>query len=111
MLNELKQARDSFAKARQRPPSAALPPLGSSSFANHLWLLKALEVLALVGQRVIVFGSIDPRAECLCLAAGAAQVTTVDFNRLHFAHPLLSTITVSELSAAPKDSLGFDVRS
>lgn len=39
------------------------------------------------GARVLVVGSMEPWHEALCLAFGAAKVTTVDYNRLHYAHP------------------------
>ena len=94
----------------QRHSIDELPPVGSSPRANHAWLLRAIEALAPKGQRVLIFGSIDPRVECLCLAAGAAHVTTVDYNQLSFDHPSLSTITVTELAALPPAALRFDVR-
>lgn len=87
-----------------------LPPLGISPSSGQMWLAYSLEAVGLAGLRVIIFGSMEPWAECLCLAAGAAHVTTVDYNRLHFEHPHLTTLTVADLLRAPAESLRFDVR-
>lgn len=92
---------------RELPPR--LPPVGSSGFGNSMWLVRALRALSIAGLRVVVFGSIEPREQTLCLALGAAHVTTVDFNRLSFEHPSLTTITVDELASAPAEQLGFDL--
>ncbi|KAL1524458.1 hypothetical protein AB1Y20_019352 [Prymnesium parvum] len=104
---ELAQAKSLYRSAQ--PVPSHLPPLGSSRFAKTQWLVRALAAMSLTASRVVVFGSIDPFEECLCLAAGAAHVTTVDYNRLSFEHPSLSTMTLDELSGSPPGSLQFDV--
>eukprot|EP00937_MAST-01D_sp_MAST-1D-sp2_P002807 g2807.t1 len=48
------------------------------------------------GQRVLVFGSMEPWYESLALAAGAANVTVVEYNRLTYAHDRIRTLTVAQ---------------
>ncbi|KAL3917372.1 MAG: hypothetical protein SGPRY_006431, partial [Prymnesium sp.] len=108
MREEMAHARQTYEAVRSIPVTAPLPALGSSSFAKNAWFVRALEAMAIVGLRIINFGSIDPYAECLCLAAGAAHVTTVDYNRISFDHPSITTMTVDELDDAPSKTLQFD---
>jgi hypothetical protein len=44
-----------------------------------------------------VFGSTHPWYECLLLALGASHVTTVEYNKLTYSHPLITTTTPSLL--------------
>lgn len=55
----------------------------------------------LAGKRVAVYGSMEPWYECLALAAGAAHVTTIEYNRLTYDHPNITTLTVSQARAEP----------
>ena len=48
-----------------------------------------------------MFGSTHPWYECLLLALGASHVTTVEYNKLTYSHPLLSTTTPSFLDTHP----------
>ena len=52
------------------------------------------------GLEVIVFGATDPWLECLCLAAGAKSVTTVEYQRLEYEHAQLRTLGATEFAAA-----------
>ena len=53
----------------------------------------------------VVFGSTSPWYESLLLAAGAAHVTTVEYNKLTYNHPNISTLLLSNLN---KEELHFD---
>jgi hypothetical protein len=66
---------------------------------KHEWPYVALLSLkdSITHKHVINFGAMDPWAEAACLALGSASVTTVDYNRLTFDHPQLSTLTVDAL--------------
>lgn len=57
------------------------------------WLTEAIAREA-KGASAVVYGSIEPWVEVLLLAAGAANVTTVEYNRLTHEHPQLLTTTV-----------------
>ena len=78
-------------------PSAAW---ATSAPGRAMLLLAALRQLPIEGKHVGVWGTIEPWAECYCLAAGAERVTTIDYNRLTFHHPKMSTLTVAELEEA-----------
>ncbi|CAI8045483.1 hypothetical protein GBAR_LOCUS25165 [Geodia barretti] len=45
----------------------------------------------------VLFGSTHPWYECLLLALGASHVTTVEYNKLTYSHPLITTTTPSLL--------------
>ena len=70
----------------QKPQAVSKP--------THRWLTEVIAREA-PGASVVVFGSIEPWVETLALAAGATNVMTVDYNRLTFEHPKMSTTTVS----------------
>ena len=55
------------------------------------WLADAIKSDLPTGARAVVFGSVEPWVEVLLLAAGAANVTTVEYNRLTYDHPQLFT--------------------
>lgn len=63
------------------------------------WLSKALREHrdAVNGSRVIVFGSMQPVVEALVLQYGASSVTTVEYNRVTYDHPSLSTVTPEDV--------------
>lgn len=85
-------------RRRQRRPSE-----------SEVWLLEALsaffsedldELLPSNRKSVLIFGSMSPWIEALCLAFGATDTTTVEYNRLAFHHSSMSTVTVNDFWAA-----------
>jgi hypothetical protein len=44
-------------------------------------------------------GSNVPWYEAICIAFGAAECVTVDYNELHYDHPQIRTLTIAELGA------------
>jgi hypothetical protein len=66
--------------------------------SSEIWLLEALNDLQMGSKstKVLVIGSQSPWYEVLSLAFGASLVHTVDYNRLSYDHPQLSTFTASE---------------
>eukprot|EP01012_Entosiphon_sulcatum_P008984 TRINITY_DN14953_c0_g1_i2.p1 TRINITY_DN14953_c0_g1~~TRINITY_DN14953_c0_g1_i2.p1 ORF type:complete len:172 (+),score=14.68 TRINITY_DN14953_c0_g1_i2:467-982(+) len=56
-------------------------------------------------MNVLVFGSTEPWYEALALAAGAHTVTTVEYNRLVYEHPAITTVMPFEFEIPPG---GFD---
>ena len=50
----------------------------------------------LSGKRVVVVGSLTPWYESVALAAGAESVTTIEYNKLDYDHPRISTVTNAE---------------
>jgi hypothetical protein len=50
----------------------------------------------LKGKRVVVVGSLTPWYESVALAAGAESVTTIEYNKLDYDHPSISTVTNAE---------------
>lgn len=56
------------------------------------------------GERVLVFGSITPDVETLCLAVGAREVVTVEYNNLTNVHPQLRQVTSREFVAGLRRS-------
>lgn len=54
-------------------------------------------------------GSNVPWYESICLAFGASECVTVDYNVLRYDHPRLRTLTPSELEADPEHASRYDV--
>ena len=52
------------------------------------------------GAAVVVFGATDPWVECLCLAAGAKSVTTVEYQHLVYEHPNMHNILLGDFERA-----------
>jgi SAM-dependent methyltransferase len=76
--------------------TARLPPMDQ-------WIVKALQKHTLAG-RVAVYGSMSPWYEALAVGAGAAEVTTIEYNNLTYTHPKM-------VQVAPRDvdpAAGFD---
>jgi len=73
-----------------------------ASMGARGWLAQALADNAAVvrGARCVVFGSMQPIVETLLLAYGAANVTTVEYNKLTYSHPRLQTVTLDEVASA-----------
>eukprot|EP00283_Hemiselmis_rufescens_P005237 CAMPEP_0173424574 /NCGR_PEP_ID=MMETSP1357-20121228/4459_1 /TAXON_ID=77926 /ORGANISM="Hemiselmis rufescens, Strain PCC563" /LENGTH=372 /DNA_ID=CAMNT_0014387829 /DNA_START=143 /DNA_END=1261 /DNA_ORIENTATION=+ len=77
-------------------------------------LFKALQSSADVvrGKSVLVIGSENPWVEACCLAAGAANVTTLEYGAINTSHPLLRTLTpdtARELYIQHSPDFVFDV--
>ena len=97
----LAAARRQMATARARVAAGRPVPTHGRHAARAWWPHALAEHASLLeGARVVVFGSMEPWFECLCLAAGAAHVTTVEYNRLTYEHENIDTLTVVELQAA-----------
>jgi hypothetical protein len=56
-------------------------------------LMDSLHKADLRGKRVLVVGSEIPWVEALCIAEGAAHVTTLEYGEIHSGHPSISTMT------------------
>jgi hypothetical protein len=68
---------------------------GNYGVAEARALMDSLHKADLRGKNVLVVGSESPWVEALCLAAGAAHVTTLEYGVIHCAHPSVSTMTPS----------------
>ena len=74
----------------------------------HISRVLAREVSELNGKAsVVVYGSTEPWVECAALAAGAADVTTVEYGARVYDHPQLRTMHVTEHAMAA--AAAFDV--
>ena len=109
LVREHGASRGALLHARRRRQRA--PP------ESEVWLLEALvtffsdepDELDEPGERlpsgkekksVLVFGSMSPWVEALCLAFGATETTTVEYNRLNYDHSAMSTVTADDFWAA-----------
>ncbi|KAJ1453793.1 hypothetical protein M885DRAFT_567033 [Pelagophyceae sp. CCMP2097] len=90
------------ANARLRGARAAL----TGRRVGDVWLLEGILDFVAPGAAVLVVGSQAPWYEALCLAAGAASVTTLEYNELSFEHPSLSTVRPATFWRSPAK---FDV--
>jgi hypothetical protein len=83
---------------------------GRGGRKNERWVVEALHTHteAIKGANALVFGSMEPWYEAMLLAAGAASVTTVEYNQLTYDHPDITTVLPSELPAQ-MPSGGFDI--
>ncbi len=70
------------------------------------WLAEAMQAHLVRGAHVGVFGSTTPWHECLALSAGAGRVTVLEYNRLTYDHPLITTLQPHQL---PMDPPAFDL--
>lgn len=77
---------DVLAYIRHWEPYLDADPKGLRRLGKDRWLVQALQTYPIKNKRVVVFGSIDPRIESLCLAFGAAHVTTVEYNEIVLVH-------------------------
>lgn len=62
-------------------------------------IVDAIEAHLKAGDRVGVVGSMSPRYEAACLALGAKETVTIEYNRLVFDHPSMRTTTPDEFFA------------
>ena len=67
---------------------------GTYNSAGYTTELKdRLAALDLKGKHVLVIGSEDPWVEAICLALGAAKVTTLEYGKILSLHPQIETLT------------------
>jgi hypothetical protein len=71
-----------------------------SRLHKSFWLLRAFAKNPIRDMDVVVFGSMEPWFESVCVAAGAKSVTTIEYNKLTYDHPKIKTLTVAEADAA-----------
>ena len=76
------------------------PVLSGVSRGEVAAALSRAGVAAVENKEVIVFGATEPWVECICVAAGAKRVLTVEYQQLEYEHPKMSTITVANFAAA-----------
>ena len=67
------------------------------------WLLEALAAHPIEGGDLLVFGSMEPWYEAIAVAAGAARVTTAEYNRLRYHHPRMHQFQPRQLPHGPYD--------
>ena len=72
------------ARALTTPPSWMGNPNRMPQHVKDSWFAYAIAQEDLQGARVAVFGSSEPWLEALALAAGAASVTTVEYNKVTY---------------------------
>ena len=76
-------------------------------------MYRALELLgghaSLTGLKVAIIGSVEPWYEAICLAFGAAECVSVDYNPVYYNHPRLSWASISDLQADSEAAGTFDV--
>lgn len=61
------------------------------------WVIEGLAKMSLNGADVLVIGSENPWVEACVLAAGAYNVTTLEYGQIIRQHPQITTVTPSEL--------------
>jgi hypothetical protein len=94
-FQKIENARDYF-KSRDISPEVMLLKLRKDDWL-HFALLN-YTASDIVGKRVVVVGSITPWVETLCLAVGAASVTTVEvcsFEQCNFALLYIIIVLIS----------------
>ncbi|XP_062514936.1 uncharacterized protein LOC134190498 [Corticium candelabrum] len=72
------------------------------------WLMMALHTYPIRGSEVVVFGSTEPWIEAIALAFGASHVTTVEYNRLTYDHPHITTTTPNTFYQNHYENLHYD---
>ena len=63
------------------------------------WIIEGLARMALEGSDVLVIGSESPWVEACVLAAGARNITTLEYGKITSQHPRIATLTPAELRA------------
>ena len=76
---------------------------------NDAYFLEALVGHVANGSSVLVVGSAEPWHEAVCLALGAARVTTVDYGMRTYEHPQLDQVNASFWNQLDDANLGYDV--
>ena len=69
---------------------------GSYGYTESRLAYSALKQMALGGKHIVVFGSERPWLEACALAAGASQVTTIEYSNVTSLHPAIEVITPQE---------------
>ena len=84
---------------------------GNYREALNPWLFQALKDFPIRGKSVIILGSQKPWFEAVALAFGASKVTTLEYNKIDYSHPKITTITNREYFQKDKlrDREQFDV--
>ena len=85
-------------------------PGRAATGVNHAFVARALTAegpATVAGAEVVVFGSTDPWVECLCVAAGAKSVLTVEWQAREYDHPLMRTLGASEFDEATREGGRF----
>ncbi len=84
-----------------------------STYGSSLntWLFQALKDFPIQGKSVLILGSQRPWFEAVALAFGASKVTTLEYNKIEYSHPKITTITNREYFQKDKlrDREQFDV--
>ena len=73
------------------------------------YFLEALTGHVANGSSVLVVGSAEPWHEAVCLALGAARVTTVDYGSRKYEHPQLDQVNASFWKQLNDANLNYDV--
>lgn len=85
----------------------------ASTYGTELdsWLFQALKDYPIQGKSVIILGSQRPWFEAVALAFGASKVTTLEYNKIDYTHPKITTITNQEYfqNGNLRDREQFDV--
>ena len=76
---------------------------------NDAYFLEALTGHVANGSSVLVVGSAEPWHEAICLALGAARVTTVDYGMRTYEHPQLDQVNASFWDQLDDGNLNYDV--
>ena len=93
-------------------PDEPLPLAEALATPKQHWPLVGIAELGaarISGAAVIVFGSMEPWTEAICLALGARHVTTVEYNQLTYEHDAVTTLTVDEFRDKVADGERWDV--
>jgi len=75
---------------------------GGYGYDSTNCLEAGLRAADLHGKHVLVIGSEKPWVEALCLANGAAQITTLEYASLESSHTLVHVMTPSSMSIAAR---------
>lgn len=76
------------------------------------FLYQALEKHPVNDASCVVMGSVSPFYETMCLYFGAADITTIEYNRLLYFHSKIKTITPQEYKRKPSQfDVGFSISS
>jgi len=80
----------------------------SQQWKTDMYFFESLKHFKLDGKDVAVIGSQTPFYESVCIQAGAKSVTTIEYNRLEYNHPRITTITVEHFYSSNQRIKLFD---
>eukprot|EP00045_Choanoeca_perplexa_P014444 m.170029 g.170029 ORF g.170029 m.170029 type:complete len:319 (+) comp16678_c0_seq4:755-1711(+) len=105
----IKQSTEALTKARSltTPPTWAGNPNRMPQHVKDNWFAYAITQQDFQGARVAIFGSSEPWLEALAIAAGAAAVTTVEYNKVTYDHPAITTIQPSNFFTTVKEPFDY----